>query len=327
MQTELISIVIPVYNVKRYLNECINSVLKQSYNNLEIILVDDGSTDGSSEICNRYQNKDNRIVVIHQSNQGLSAARNKGISIAKGKYVTFIDSDDYVAKELIEYLYSAVNKVKSRISVCDYVQVEESVASDSIIEKYRNNEELKIEHIEGNIAIKEVYHRNIHCLDFIAVAKLYDISLFTDLKIQFPVGKLHEDAFTTYKLFYETQTIAYIQYPLYFYRMRQGSITKSDFSERRLDKLEATREECNFFLDRKEYELLQVAFFDHLHETKMILCKMEEDDKKNKKLITSVCTSLSDDLNKYNKLINIPLLKRTYYKILSIFPKMAKLKQ
>ena len=117
----LISVIVPVYNVEKYLDKCINSLINQSYNNLEIILIDDGSTDNCGEICDKYALKDNRIKVIHKKNEGLSAARNLGISISKGDYIIFIDSDDWVDKEILLKLLNLIKKYNSDIAVCDYL--------------------------------------------------------------------------------------------------------------------------------------------------------------------------------------------------------------
>ena len=117
---EKISIIIPIYNVKEYLKRCVDSVLNQSYKNIEVILIDDGSTDGSEKICDEYAKKDKRVVVVHQKNSGVSASRNKGIELATGKYIGFVDSDDYIHKDMFEKLYNSLISTSSSISMCNY---------------------------------------------------------------------------------------------------------------------------------------------------------------------------------------------------------------
>ena len=122
----LISVIVPIYNCARYLPQCIESILAQTYTNLEIILVDDGSTDNSRKICNDYAAMDLRIKVIHQANAGVSVARNIGLKWARGEYIGFVDADDYIAKDMYEYLYSLIFKYQTKISICNYYEVRNS---------------------------------------------------------------------------------------------------------------------------------------------------------------------------------------------------------
>lgn len=126
----MISVIIPIYNVEEYLEKCVNSVLNQTYSDLEIILVDDGSTDNSGKICDELKNKDNRIIVIHQENQGLSAARNAGIAKALGEYIAFVDSDDYIMEDMYETLYKNLEKTDADISICKYQYVKKQQKID-----------------------------------------------------------------------------------------------------------------------------------------------------------------------------------------------------
>ena len=124
--SELISLIIPVHNVEKYLYECIESVICQTYTNLEIILIDDGSKDKSGEICEEYGKKDNRIIVIHQENGGVSSARNIGLEVAKGKYISFVDSDDYIEKTFIEELYKKIKENDAQISMCGLNKIDDN---------------------------------------------------------------------------------------------------------------------------------------------------------------------------------------------------------
>ena len=184
---QLISIIVPIFNVEKHLDRCILSILNQTYKNLEIILVNDGSTDGCSVICDQYAIYDSRIKVVHKFNEGLSSARNVGLDIATGKYVTFVDSDDSVTKDYIEVLYDALKKTNSQISIGDFIKVKSEefvIKRDTIL-----NESFQI--FSPREAVQKMYNNplNIH---FVTVwGNLYQIDLFKSLK--FPFGKIHED--------------------------------------------------------------------------------------------------------------------------------------
>ena len=213
MGNDLISIIIPVYNVKEYLCQCIESVCKQTYSNLEIILVDDGSTDESGKICDEYAQKDQRIQVIHKENGGLSDARNVGISRSKGRYVSCIDSDDYIAKNYIERLYELICKYHAQIAVCRfcYVYGDEKEIEDGKVSETSYD---KIEALKVLFEEKEFGHYAHQKLFLAEIIKAHP----------YPIGKIYEDIATTYKMFAEANTIAYTQEQLYFYRQRPGSI-------------------------------------------------------------------------------------------------------
>lgn len=315
-----ISVVLPIYNVANYLDECVKSVLNQSYADFELILVDDGSTDGSQTLCDQYKQKDKRIIVIHQKNGGLSSARNTGIKCAHGKYIALIDSDDYIAYDYIEQLYNAIVENSADISMCDFQKVTE----DSKLKEIKILDQSENKHLilDKEETIKEVYNGNFHGIDFVSWAKMYKLDLFRENNIYFPEGKLHEDAFTTYKLFYLSHKIAYIDVPLYFYRIRNGSITSSPFSIKRLDMIQATREEYQFFEGVGNYELMKLAFVDHLHKVKFILKMLDGASTDTRQITKNVCKDLDKDLEECRKHISIPILKYIYYKGLVRFPKV-----
>lgn len=238
MEEELITVVVPIYRVEKYLVKCIDSIIEQSYKNIELILVDDGSPDKCPQICDEYKNKDSRIKVIHKQNGGLSDARNEGLKIATGEWITFIDSDDYVGINFLEKLYSSATSVGADISICDY----QAVSDDTGIEK----EETNIEVFDNVKCLEEMYHPQKHGMEFVAWGKLYRTALFKKNKIEYPVGKIHEDTFTTYKLIYAAPKIVFCNASEYFYRQREASIMTSSFNIKRLAMIDATREACHF---------------------------------------------------------------------------------
>lgn len=235
----LISVVIPVYKVESYLSRCIDSVLSQTYPNIDVILVNDGSPDNCGTICDDYARKDDRIKVIHKENEGLSAARNTGIEAATGEYITFIDSDDWVHESYLDTLYTNLVKNGADLSACEFRKVTEQVSDLDLYNKptiysYSNVEAL------GQF-VGEYYTQMV-----VACGKLYKKSLFEN--VSFPKGKLHEDEFTTYKLIYNSTKISFTTEPLYYYFQRPDSIIGAGYSlQKRLDVLESYEERADFF--------------------------------------------------------------------------------
>lgn len=227
MKNNLISIVVPIYNVEKYIPECVDSIIAQTYENIEIILVNDGSTDNSGSVCEEYAKKDARIKVIHKKNGGLSDARNAGIKIAKGEYIGFVDSDDWIETDMYEKLIKACLENNADISICglfrDYV--DKSIKCPSPNNKVYSSENALKALIEG-----EELHDH-------AWSKLYKRSFFDD--VEYPKGKLYEDVRTTYKLFLKSDVVVSIEDCLYHYRQRSGSIVRGSFNRNSLQLLDA----------------------------------------------------------------------------------------
>ena len=211
----LISIIVPVYNVEKYLDLCIDSILNQTYRNIEVILVDDGSTDRSTEMCDSWKKTDNRVTVIHQINQGLSAARNKGIDVAKGYYVAFVDSDDCILPNFCQALIDASISQNSDIVVCGFSLITDEGAKTKSISYERKC-------FDTFSALSKLVSGHIH--DY-AWNKLYKRELWDD--VRYPHGYLFEDIGTTYKVFLKSKRVSCIPDALYEYRQRQGSIVKT----------------------------------------------------------------------------------------------------
>ncbi len=237
----LISIIIPVYNVEPYLKDCLDSVINQTYKNLEIILVNDGSTDNSKTICEEYKKKDSRIILINQKNSGLSSARNAGIKQSTGEYISFIDSDDYVEKDYVEYLHNLVQTTNSKISICPHYEKTESGKMLNF-----NAEKNPTASFSVEIALKRMLNEKGFNLQ--ATSKLFSSELFKN--IIFPEEKLHEDVGTTYKLFLEAYNqdssakISFGSKPKYIYNLRTSSITNRKFNQKKMDLIELTDKMC-----------------------------------------------------------------------------------
>lgn len=249
---ELVSIIVPVYNVDKYLERCLDSICNQTYNCIELILIDDGSTDASGKICDTYMEKDTRIKVIHKKNGGLSDARNTGIDIAAGKYLTFVDSDDWIRNDYIEILVTLLEKYQADISACSYIMVNENFTAN-MNQGRENKETTVLEWSEVQALHYMLLNKNI---DTSACAKMYRSSLFK--KIRFPYGKLYEDLSTIYEVMSLSNKVVYVASGMYFYFQRLGSIQNSCFSEKKLDELEAVMR-CRKFIQKYYPELKEEA--------------------------------------------------------------------
>lgn len=232
-----VSVIVPIYKVELYLNKCIDSILNQTYKNLEVILIDDGSPDNCPLICDEYAKRDSRIRVIHKKNGGLSDARNVGIEIMQGEYVTFVDSDDFLEAHCIERLVYCMEDTDSDISICDYYSfIENSFINRIAIENG------SIELFDSENALKSALVGNPFALS--AWGKLYKSNLF--VSIRYPKGKIYEDLGTTYKILDLANKICYVPEKMYYYLIRKSSISYDRFSKNKMDMLYYSEEMMRF---------------------------------------------------------------------------------
>lgn len=310
---ELISVVVPIYNVEAYLTACIDSILQQTYKNIEIILVDDGSTDSCPEICDRYSLIDPRVHVIHKKNGGLSDARNAGLHIAEGSYICFFDSDDVVSINIIEKLYRACTDEKADMAVCYY---------QNFVDSYQDNSNTNIEYSvsTGKEIIKRIYQGTDGKIAFVAWNKLYKIDLFREHGIGYPIHKQHEDTYTTYKLLFFSEKVCIVESELYFYRLRSGSIMNSGFSEKRLDALEARSQAITFFMDNNEIELQTMAANDYFGSAIKIYeeAKKESNQEKRHTIQKNILNAYKKEWHDHGSLIQGS--KRVIYGVFTIAP-------
>ena len=246
--SSLITVIVPIYKVEKYLNKCVNSIIDQTYKNLEIILVDDGSPDNCGAICDDYAKKDSRIKVVHKENGGLSDARNAGYEFANGEYVCFIDSDDYISKDFIQVLYETMARENSDIVECDIVRFNEdeevgTVEATSQVVTYDTVEAME------NLIEEKDFHQHVW-------NKLYKSDIA--LTVKFEKGKLNEDEFWTYQVFGKAKRVSKVTDKMYYYLQRKTSIMGQNFSLRRLDALEAKMERQQY-IDRNFPELTTCA--------------------------------------------------------------------
>lgn len=237
MKSPIVSIIVPIYDVEQYLRQCVDSICDQTYSQLEIILVDDGSPDDCGAICDKYARSDPRVIVIHKKNGGLSSARNAGLDIATGTYVALIDGDDTIHPRFIEILVGLCEKYKCDIAQCDFLTVSEQSV------KLPLNSQRPLLFYTGRQILHE-FCTGKDNINTIVWNKLYRRGLFDETR--YPLGKIHEDEFTTYKILWKSRKMVITNQYLYYYLQRQKSITGRKYSIRRLDALDAFKERLDF---------------------------------------------------------------------------------
>lgn len=272
----LITVVIPIYNTEKYLTECVDSVRKQTYTNIEIILVDDGSPDRAPILCDEYAAVDSRIRVIHKKNGGLSSARNAGIKEANGSFVTFVDSDDVVHARMIEKMYLLHEKYDADIVKIGLLETtvakHEETASTEIV-------------VDPITAMNRIYtdKPEIVC----ACGKLFKIELFQHLL--FPEGIIHEDEFLMPKLFHRANKIVLSDEILYYYMQREnGSIMRSPFTKKRMDVLYVMEERSATYLEWGYTELYRKSIIDYYYHLRRLYRLTETFEEEHRTIVTKL---------------------------------------
>ena len=299
MKNDLISIIIPVYKVEKYLEKCIESVLKQTYTNLQIILVDDGSPDNCGKICDEYAKKDSRIEVIHKVNGGLSDARNVGISKAKGRYIGFVDSDDYIKEDMYEILLNLIKEYDADVSICNLYDVIDG-------KEYIRNKENGIQEYSRLDILKEVLlDKNIQSY---AWNKLYKKELFDEIK--YPIGKKYEDIGTTFYVFEKCNKIVVTSEPEYYYLKRSDSLVNNvtestvfDYTEIIIQRYLYTRENIEELKKYNNYYLAKTLITAH-NDIELLGNISEKMQKKYKELYNLVYNIMKNDREDIEELFN-----------------------
>ncbi len=212
-----ISVIIPVYNVEDYLARCVDSILVQTYEKLDVILVDDGSPDGSGKICDEYAAKDSRVRVIHKPNGGLSSARNAGLDAAAGEYLSFIDSDDWIEPDTYEHMMGLLDKYQAQIVSFGNIEVDGATGEQTLGICPKKEECISSEEMVGRIFLWDGCDSSV-------CDKVFHASLFENFR--FPEGKLSEDVAITYKIILQTSKVVMCERPVYYYYQHPNSITK-----------------------------------------------------------------------------------------------------
>lgn len=283
----LISVIVPVYNVELYLHRCVDSILAQTYTNLEIILVDDGSPDKCGEICDEYAGKNAKVKAIHKINGGLSDARNVALTICKGEYITFIDSDDYVGCDYVKYLYELLVKNSSDISVCNMAKV----YNKGKLRLSENDFELVFSKVE---ALETMLYQRY--LDTSACGKLYKRNLFKT--IRYPVGMLYEDFATTYHLLHLCERISYGNRMEYYYFQRPCSIMNKPFNVQKMQLIDIA-DEVLLFVGHEYPQIERAAICRLISSNFQIYLQMP----RNKQLFQEEKQRIVRNIRKYRKTV------------------------
>lgn len=257
---ELISVIVPIYNVEKYIRKCVDSILKQTYKNIEVILVDDGSNDECGKIIDEYKKMNGRIRVIHKENGGLSDARNCGMKYSTGKFLLFIDSDDWIDSEMVKKLYDNIKKYNADISICEFIEEDEEGKE---LSKKKYDEKILL--FSSKEAIKDlIIQKNItnHAWN-----KLYKKEVFDNT--EYPKGQLMEDVSTTYKLIENSKQIVYQNIALYHYIQRNKSIL-GNITPKRINDQEKAFFERNKYLEKKYPEYFTEIKIDNIKNVKTI---------------------------------------------------------
>lgn len=242
----LISIIVPVYNVESFLPRCIDSLIKQEYKNIEIILINDGSTDSSGEICDRYAVIDGRIRVIHQGYQGVSGARNRGLAVAQGEYIMFLDSDDEAHPQYVSKLYDTLIKNDLDIAQCCLIRIKNGIR----VNEQEVRDDVRI--FSGYDMQMKIFERNRY-FSMVLCGKIFKKELFSGL--QFPLGRINEDESLIYLLMYRSKRVGIIDDYLYYYHYNCESITEKKYNIHRLDSFYMLREKYVFYVEHGHIDL------------------------------------------------------------------------
>ncbi len=247
---ELVSVIIPVYNAEAYLNRCLESVVEQSYSELEILLIDDGSTDASGLMCEQWAERDARILAVHQENAGVASARNKGLELCRGEWIVFVDSDDYIHKEYVRQLLNLNRICGTMMSGCEAVSVKgsdkTSVSREAVSAQSRK------------MSSSEFMRSPFYC--YTVWHYMYNKCLFKG--IRFPAGKLSEDFAVVYKLLYEAREVAFLDEALYYHVLHDGSlsISRESITQCDVDRIDILKEQAAFFEEKGEATLAELAW-------------------------------------------------------------------
>lgn len=301
----MITIVVPVYNVEKYLSRCVDSILEQTYTDFELLLVDDGSPDNCGEICDEYAKKDSRIFVVHQNNGGLSAARNTGIDWFykqnRSDYIAFVDSDDWLHPDYLKILMNGVTENDVKISVCNYKRVTTEIP-------HQNYDD-----IEYEITSPEDFLVNHSWQYNYAWGKLYHKSMFDD--VRYPVGKNFEDTFTTYKALHKCEKIAYTDLQLYYYLRNEQGISRSPWKPSELVIFDAMQEQMQFYKEKNLQKAFDKEFqlFVHHHAYQIVRIKENKEDlKRNKATLKEIKKALRKYLKENKAIFNVHNMTYSY---------------
>lgn len=315
MESKKISVIIPVYNCEGYLERCLNSVINQTYKNLEIIIINDGSTDSSGDICKKYAESDSRIIYRHTENHGLSAARNLGLKNASGDFIGFVDSDDYIELNMYERLMNALTENSAQIA---QGAIEAFDENGKILWGLGNNDSFNI---EGGAAIcrksldRKEYMKYCYC-----VTKIYAKELFDG--IEFPVGRNCEDAAILHKIYYRCKKMAVIPDIVYHYFIRMGSILHSDNSSFYEYSVPVWNERMSFFSERGERELYLMTLSIYEEKLRAYYVSVKNGKCRDKVKQKTILNEFKNNYKEFRSECSLSLKDKLTYGFFNTFPNM-----
>ena len=303
----LISVVVPVYNVEKYLHKCIDSILSQTYIYFELILIDDGSTDDSSQICDEYVNSDKRVRAFHKKNGGQSSARNLGIDVACGEYITFIDSDDFVKNNYLEIMLKLAIENNSEIVQCSF-----DFGDDGLFKNSNYKPLIKV--YSGSHAL------TTSSLKVLACCKLYKSNIFED--IRFPLLKKYEDDAIYYKLIYRANKVVITNLKLYYYLQRMGSILRENSHFLSIDFIEAYNERLSFFKLKNEIILYEKSIEKYCVVLMTFYMKCKKDPQ-NTNNLENIYASFCEKFKMIKNTKSVSWIRKLIFYIFKIFPNIS----
>ena len=315
MKEPLVSVIVPVYNVEKYLRQCLNSIVNQTYQNLEIILIDDGSPDDSGMICDEYAAKDERIRVFHQKNAGLSAARNSGLNTMSGEYVIFVDSDDWIVPHAVERMLTVFNSTDADLLIYNFKMVYEEGNTNP----HRSNSPIKDEILTRSQLLEKLMEPGewYFC---IACNKLYKKEIFRELR--FPVGYIHEDEAIMHRVISECKKITTLSEALYCYRQVPGSIMGKGRTIRSTDKLTALADRICFAYKNGWLEYGDWTAYRYSHFFLELYFAFQKDDT-NEKYFYRMKKSLRIALAYILRARRVPIAHKVYLPLILVSPKLC----
>ena len=267
-----IRIIVPVYKVEAYLDRCVESILNQTYRDFELILVDDGSPDNCGAMCDSWAAKDSRVIAFHKENGGVSAARNAGMDIARGEWITFIDSDDYIHPQMLDALYSAVMEHGVKVAACGYSET----AGEPLVQDVDT---------QARICAPQDFYTQRCTNATVPWGKLYH----RDVVLPYPVGKLHEDEYVTYRILFACEKIAVIDTALYGYYQNDSGITRSQWTPRRMDIFYAFEQRVDFFQANGYAQLAEDHAFRYIWDVQRQMALIMQLTRRERRIHLKTC--------------------------------------
>ncbi len=307
---KLVSVIVPVFNVENFIDVCVESLIKQSYSNIEIILVDDGSTDSSAMLCDKWATVDTRIKVIHQANGGLSAARNTGLNHAAGEYICFVDSDDFVQKDYVKCMVDAIEDTGAEVAFCDVATSRWPVLVSPITSN-RILDAAECRRWLDNLISRE------YALMVVSWNKLYKKELFVNNR--FEEGRLHEDEFMINKLIFSIEKMVYVPLEEYVYRMNSSGITgkENEYNIAHLDAIDAYADRIDVSLENNDIGFAKITLRNTLYKLADYYFKMEEHHH------NTIKSKMRNVLDKYSEIVTTR--QKFKYELFMLSPTVFKL--